>query len=102
VGDLCVVPAPGVPHEVSVRCRTVTVMSKRVEFRWPEALLERVDASRGDVSRASFVRRAVERALDVELPPAVAFAALQDAIDGAREQPRALSRTEAFRRATQK
>jgi len=66
VGDLYVVPAFSPSHEVSVRCRTVTVMSKRVEFRWPEAFLERVDAAAEFESRASFVRRAVEAAVERE------------------------------------
>jgi len=63
VGDLYVVPAFSPPSKVSVQCRSVTYMSVRVEFRWSEELVARVDASRGDVSRASWVRRAVEQAL---------------------------------------
>jgi hypothetical protein len=43
------------------------VVSVRVEFRWSEEFAARVDAARktdaGDVSRASWVRRVVERAL---------------------------------------
>ena len=40
-------------------------MSRRVEFVWPDELVEAVDRARGDVSRSRFVKRALEKALDV-------------------------------------
>jgi hypothetical protein len=64
VGDLCLLPAFGAPLNLSVQCRSLTYMSVRVEFRWSTELLARVDAVRGDVPRASWVRRAVEQALE--------------------------------------
>lgn len=42
----------------------------RLEIRLPRALLERVDAVRGGVSRALWVRRAVESALRSGVPVA--------------------------------
>jgi hypothetical protein len=35
-------------------------MSVRVDFRWPEDLVEQIDRERGDVPRSTFVRRVVE------------------------------------------
>src|SRR6185312_15449122 len=96
VGDLYVVLVFSPSHEVSVRCRTVTVMSKRVEFRWPEAFLERVDAAAEFESRASFVRRAEEASVRIvetmrsrEKPNTVAGVSdsIRRGVDALRELP---------------
>lgn len=39
---------------------------RRVEFIWPDDLVERIDEERGDVPRTKFVQRALESALAVQ------------------------------------
>jgi hypothetical protein len=43
---------------------------KRIEVVWPDSLVERVDAARGDVPRSRWLSRAAYEALDHEPPAA--------------------------------
>lgn len=76
----------------------IVVAGRRVHFVMSPELLERIDAALDGVSRGEFVRRAVEQALGRD--------GRRDSnrhryLPTPAEQPRQLSRSEMFKRATQ-